>query len=294
LRGGFQITVQAKPSVDRASVVGIPFGMKTLFDYRDSGYSQSGEEGIILRIMDILGINRGLCCEFGAWDGIHLSNTRKLMESGWRGLMIEAEQDRFEDLKKTYPEGSAAISVCSKVGTGINSLASIARRAGTRERFDLVSIDIDGLDFQVFETLTEFEKPPLVVVIEVHTCHRADDEKPIPTEIAQLGCGQPFGLFLKTANTMGYRLVSFIGTNAFFVHEDAGHFDDLPAITGDQAAKQNLELAKSNKFAREYGFLVNLGKEQPGYKFNNPLFSRRSLGISPLRATLLLLRGKVY
>lgn len=267
--------------------------MKTLFDYRYLGYSQSGEEGIIVRIMDIVGVTRGLCCEFGAWDGIHLSNTRKLMENGWRGLMIEGEQSRYEDLVKTYPEGSGAISVCALVGTGKNSLAKISRRACIHERFDLVSIDIDGLDFEVFESLAEFDYPPLVVVVEVHACHRPEDVTPIPREIAQRGIGQPFGLFLKVANKMNYRLVSFIGTNAVFVHCDAGHDRELPTLSGQDAARQNLERIHDNKFAREYIFLCNIGKQGPMYKFDNPLFSRKSLGISPVRAAWLRWTGKV-
>jgi hypothetical protein len=262
--------------------------MKNLFDYRNAGYSQSGEEGIILHIMDVIGIKKGVCCEFGAWDGVHLSNTRRLMESGWRGLMIEADASRYSDLLNTYPEGSAAISMCAEVDVSANSLAKIAARAGIRERFDLVSIDIDGLDFEIFESLAEFDKPPLVVVIEVHTCHRADDETPLPQEVARRGCGQPMGLFLKVAGTMGYRLVSFIGTNAFFVHEDAGHHYDLPTLTGEQAALQNLALVRSNKFAREYLFLCNLGKQQPGHVFNNPLFSRKSLGLGFFEARRLM------
>jgi hypothetical protein len=263
-----------------------------LFDYRDIGYSQSGEQGLILRILDLLGIARGLCCEFGAWDGIHLSNTRKLMESGWRGLMIEADERRFQDLLKTYPAGSAATNVRAFVGTGKNSLAKIAARSGIRERFDLVSIDIDGLDFEIFESLSEFEKPPLIVVVEVYTCHRASNETPVPTDIAMSGIGQPLGLFIKTGKKMGYRLVTFIGTNAFFVHADAGHVDDIPTLAGEEAAKQNLELVKANKFAREYLYLCNAGKEGPRYRFDNPLFSRQSLGIGALRAAHLRWRGK--
>ncbi|BCA04210.1 hypothetical protein [Bradyrhizobium diazoefficiens] len=260
---------------------------KTLFDYRDAGYSQSGEEGILLRIMEILGKATGVCCEFGAWDGIHLSNTRRLMENGWRGLMIEADETRFNDLLKTYPEGSAAKSVCALVDDGDNSLANIAARSGTSERLDLVSIDIDGLDFEVFATLDQFPQPPLVVIVEVHTCHKPDDTKPVPREIALQGCGQPLGLFIEQGRKMGYRLVSFVGTNAIFVHRDAGHDSELPTMTGEQVALQNLPVIKANKFAREYLFLVNRGQQQPGYRFDNPLFSWRSLGIGPWRAWLL-------
>lgn len=257
---------------------------KRLFEYREYGYSQSGEQGIILRIMDVLGVKRGLCCEFGAWDGVHLSNTRKLMEAGWRGLMIEADEGRFQDLLRTYPVGSSATCVCAFVGTGEDSLAKIAASVDFNDRFDLVSIDIDGLDFEIFQSLREFKQLPSVVVVEVHTCHRADNETRISIETAKNNVGQPLGLFLKAAQLMGYRLVSFIGTNAFFIHRNAGHCDDLPTLTGEQVQLQNIEAVKANKFAREYLFLTNLGMQPPYYKFNNPIFSRKSLGLGYFEA----------
>jgi hypothetical protein len=246
-----------------------------------------------VRIMEILGKDHGLCCEFGAWDGIHLSNTRRLMESGWRGLMIEADRDRFQDLLKTYPVNSNAASVCALVDGADNSLAKIAARSGIHDRFDLISIDIDGLDFQIFSTLDQFAKFPLVICVEVHTCHRPDDTTPVPLEIAAKGCGQPLGRFVERGHEMGYRLVSFLGTNAFFVHSDAGHESELPTMSTVAAAKQNLSRVKANKFAREYLYLCNRGKQQPHYKFSNPMFSRRSLGISPLRAAMLLITNKI-
>ena len=46
--------------------------------YRKNLYSQYGEDGIIAKIFDILDIKSGYVCEFGAWDGIHLSNTYNL------------------------------------------------------------------------------------------------------------------------------------------------------------------------------------------------------------------------
>ena len=267
--------------------------MKPLFEYRDIGYSQSGEEELLARIMEILGKNLGLCCEFGAWDGIHLSNTRRLMESGWRGLMIEADDNRFQDLIKTYPVNSKAASVCALVDDVDNSLAKIAARAGIRDRFDLISIDIDGLDFQIFSTLDQFTQLPLVICVEVHTCHRPDDTTLVPLEIAAKGCGQPLGCFVERGREMGYRLVSFLGTNAFFIHSDAGHESELPTMSPIAAAKQNLSLVKANKFAREYLYLCNRGKQQPHYKFRNPMFSRRSLGIRSLRAAKLLMTNKI-
>ncbi len=258
--------------------------MKNLIDYRDIGYSQSGEQGIILRIFDVLKINGGLCCEFGAWDGIYLSNTRALMERGWRGLMIEPDPSRFADLCKTYPAGSRAVCVQSFVNGATSSPAAIALRAGITERFDFMSIDVDGDDYAIFGSLYRFPAPPLVVCVEVHTCHRVDSESIGPDEAAK-GAGQPLSCFLKIGPE--YRLVCFLGTNAFFVHRDAGHEEEIPTLNPSTAAEQNLNIVRTNKFASEYLYLCNLGKVQPFHRFRNKMFSAHSLGISPLRAAAL-------
>lgn len=261
---------------------------RSLFDYRSHGHSQSGEEGILARIMQILDVDSGLCCEFGAWDGIHLSNTRALIEAGWRGLMIEADSERFKQLVATYPASSNCICACERVGTGDQSLASIAARAGITDRFDLLSIDIDGLDFEIFASLGEFAQRPLVVIVEVHTCHNASDTRAVPRRVAARGCGQPLGLFIGEGQALGYRLVSYIGTNAIFLHADAGCVAEMPTLSGDEAVRLQYELIRNDKKAREFLFLANIGLEDPGYHFGNPMFSAEQLGISRSDANRLI------
>ena len=50
--------------------------------YKKNIYSQFGEDGIIEEILKRLKnkINK-TCVEFGAWDGIHLSNTYNLIKN---------------------------------------------------------------------------------------------------------------------------------------------------------------------------------------------------------------------
>jgi len=66
-------------------------------------YSQSGEDGIIDKIFNLLHIEEGYFVEFGAWDGVRLSNSRNLVENGWPGLLIEADPKKFADLEKKLP-----------------------------------------------------------------------------------------------------------------------------------------------------------------------------------------------
>lgn len=50
-----------------------------LLDYMWNKYSQAGQDGIIKHIFKTLNIQSGHFVEFGAWDGIYLSNYRKLI-----------------------------------------------------------------------------------------------------------------------------------------------------------------------------------------------------------------------
>ena len=55
----------------------------SFFDtYKQKFHSQWGEEGVILEILKRLEINpqNKWMCEFGAWDGKHLSNTFNLIK----------------------------------------------------------------------------------------------------------------------------------------------------------------------------------------------------------------------
>ena len=72
--------------------------------YSFNRFSQNGEDGIIEEIIRRLRLNEqkeNWCVEFGAWDGIYLSNTFNLVLQGWNAVYIEGDQKRFKDLLKT-------------------------------------------------------------------------------------------------------------------------------------------------------------------------------------------------
>lgn len=61
--------------------------------------SQNDEEKFIL---DYFGNFRGVLADIGANDGITLSNSYTLIESGWTGLLVEASPKAFERLIETH------------------------------------------------------------------------------------------------------------------------------------------------------------------------------------------------
>ena len=70
-----------------------------LLEFASNTYSQTGEDGVLGKILETLPERDLWCVEFGAWDGRHLSNTCNLIENrGYSAVLIEADAKRFRDL----------------------------------------------------------------------------------------------------------------------------------------------------------------------------------------------------
>lgn len=182
--------------------------------------SQFGEDGIIEKVFEIIPSDEQnhWCCEFGAWDGKHCSNTNHLISSkNWTPILIEANPVKFKDLKLTYKDRPSAILVNEFVTiSGQSSLDNILERVGTPKDFDLLSIDIDGNDYYIWKSLEVFR--PKVVVIEFNPC--------IPDNIEFVQRPEPMrkqGTSLLSMTLMakdkGYELICVNAENAFFVEQ---------------------------------------------------------------------------
>ena len=70
--------------------------------YNKNIYSQNGEDGIIEELLHRLDISSGWVCEFGAWDGINLSNTFNLVKNkNFSAVYIEGDKNKYVDLLQT-------------------------------------------------------------------------------------------------------------------------------------------------------------------------------------------------
>src|SRR4051812_17540195 len=63
-------------------------------------YSQFGEDGILAEIFRRIGTTNKQCFEVGAADGKWFSNSRKLIDEGWRAALIEADEKNWPELKR--------------------------------------------------------------------------------------------------------------------------------------------------------------------------------------------------
>jgi len=185
--------------------------------YRRNVYSQNGEDGIIEELLNRLQIKNGWVCEFGAWDGIYLSNTFNLIQNGFKGVFIEGDQVKYLDLLKTqtsYPQIVAMNRFVSHEHVA-DSLDNILKETNIPVDFDILSIDIDSFDYQVWETLTVYK--PKIVIIEINSGIHPNVEDHIHTP--GLYQGTSFLPTYKLGIEKGYTFVLHTG-NMFFIRNE--------------------------------------------------------------------------
>jgi len=190
---------------------------RPLNEFRYNIYSQIGEDGVVEELFRRLGIRKGWVVEFGAWDGVYLSNTYRLIEEDkrFRAVYIEGDRERYKALQSTAAKfENRIIAIHALVQpTGEASLERLLDKTPVPNDFELLSIDVDGIDYQIWEQFGGYS--PKVVIIEV--------DSSIPPDKEQIhGSGGQYASFrsmLDLGKRKGYTCVCHTG-NMFFVRND--------------------------------------------------------------------------
>lgn len=189
-----------------------------LLDYRNNKYTSTGNDGIIQRILEVAGIQRGYFVEFGAWDGIKNSNCRRLFDEGWSGLFIEADKDKHKELRKNYDSFNHVSCCFSKISTKKEKFLfdQVALPYVKDGHIDFCSIDVDGRDVEVFETFKKYL--PTIICIEggqmLHPFH-----KRIKNSIAKHNIQQSLRIMKGVFEKKGYRLLCSYQDSFFILDE---------------------------------------------------------------------------
>jgi hypothetical protein len=196
--------------------------LSDLKSFERSVYSQGGEDGVLERIFECIGTTNRYFVEFGAKDGLELSNTAHLrLDRGWSGLLMEACAPVVEGVVQEFVTAE-----------NINQLFV---RHEVPASFDLLSIDIDGNDYWVWKALDRFR--PRVVVMEYNIYFHLDDPRTVPydpqREWDETGYhGASLAALRKLGLSKGYSLLHTDSwmPNAFFVSSELlpERFRDLP------------------------------------------------------------------
>lgn len=190
-------------------------------------YSQWGEDAILAAIFEWIGTANKVCCEIGAADGLFFSNTRRLIDEGWAALLVEADPEQAAMAMRLYAENPRVDVECAEAGAiGIDTIDNLLKGAGAPKDLDLLSIDVDGQDYYLFNSLMKFQ--PRVVVVE----YAPDADRMFIPPLN--GPGQAgIDAVRYVAEARGYEVVVATQTNLICVRKDlAGKLIDDAAEAG--------------------------------------------------------------
>jgi len=215
-----------------------------IFDgYATKSYSQEGEDIILKRIFEEKK-TPGFYIDIGAHHPMRFSSTYYFYKKGWRGINIDAMPGSMKIFKKIRPKDiniEIAISDKKQVLTyycfndpalnGFSKGLSIERDNKGRYRIideikmetltlaevldahvpenveiDFLSVDVEGLDFQVLKSNNWSKYKPKVILVESldFSFYNLDD-----SEIYKFLVNKGYHLFAKTINTLLFISNSF-------------------------------------------------------------------------------------
>ena len=202
--------------------------------------SQNEEDGITLAFFNLIDPGGRRFVDLGA--GNNGGNSGFLArECGWEGLMVEANADRTVRLRERF--GMSQVKVVTDWITRENINDLLADHHITGE-FDLLSIDIDGSDYWVWDSLRVGS--PRLVIVEFNPAFGPSRAVVVPydplfdrtrfsTKTRACYYGASLAALARLAAGKGYRLVLVEprGVNAYFLRNDV--HPEIPGCEAESA-----------------------------------------------------------
>ena len=194
--------------------------------------SQYGEDGIILYLVDRIGVARRLVVEIGIEDGRECNSANLVLNFGWRAVQFEADEPFCRSAQAFFAsrlgEGATECKTIHAFVTSEN-VNRLLEGAGISGEIDVFSLDVDGNDYWIWKALTACR--PRIAVIEYNASFGVERSVTIPYDpqfVVGRDKAKPFyhgaslAALSKLSRSKGYVLVGCesSGVNAFFVHED--------------------------------------------------------------------------
>lgn len=200
----------------------LPFPNR-LIAQRFRGMSQNEEDGITLALLQEMGPGSRRFVEIGCGDNGGNSGFLA-QECGWTGLMVDGDASRIAVARALYGGGPVSVAQAWITREKINELIQMHGLDGD---IDLLSIDIDGNDYWIWDAIHVCR--PRLVIVEYNSLFGADLAVTIPyredffsKKYGKGYHGASLQALTHLAARKGYRLVVVEprGVNAFFLRND--------------------------------------------------------------------------
>lgn len=194
--------------------------IKEIGQYRFKQYSQTGEEGFIQFILDNIGHGKKFLVDIGAGDGQYLSNTKYFIENhGYKSILLDGNAHGNSKVKEVW---------ITK-----DNIVEMLKKYKCPKEFTLLSLDLDGNDFEIIQAICSYYSPSLIVCEINGTIPEGVSKKinydPSHTWQNNDYYGFSFSAGLKLAEQLGYRAVfQNDALNLYLVRKDLLEEPNMP------------------------------------------------------------------
>lgn len=201
-------------------------------------YSQWGEDGIIQYLLRQVPVQRRIFVEFGVEDYTEANTRFLLINDNWAGLVIDGSAAHVGTIRRDSIYWRHNLKAVESFITREN-INDLLRDNGISGEIGLLSVDIDGNDYWVWEAIDVVN--PAIVVVEYNSRFGPERAVTVPYDPAFIrsqadpSCvyyGASLSALVALGKRKGYAFVgsNTAGNNAFFVRRDLRP-DSLPELT---------------------------------------------------------------
>lgn len=250
-------------------------GRGPLAEHEFQVFSQFGEDGILQWLTHVVPLPSRRFIEFGVED-YRQANTRLLaLQDRWTGLVLDGGAEYIAAIRQDELYAWRDLTVAEAFITAENINDLLIRHGFTGE-IGVLSIDVDGNDYWIWEAITAVR--PAIVVIEYNYRFGPTDRTSVPYDPAfvkteahssAIYFGASLAALCDLSIRKGYAFVgcSSGGVNAFFVRRDL-----LPESVRELSPEEGYVAGQHDEFRDENGAIIAMPlTEQRDLLYRMPL-----------------------
>ena len=227
-----------------------------LSDVGFRNYSQFEEDGILLYLFSLIPPTNRKCVEICAGNGRECMTANLIINHGWWGYLFDGMDSNVQSATRFFANNKdtflhpPTFTKAWITAENVNEHLTAARVTGP---VDLLSLDLDGMDYWVWQAITAID--PRVVVCETHNLIPIGHAVTVPYD-PKFVCnsenyrGASLEAMCRLGNDKGYRLVGThrFGFNAFFIKDGVGN-DFFPEVAASSCLSDSFSEKRRHDWA---------------------------------------------
>jgi hypothetical protein len=212
-------------------------------------YSEFEEDGMLLYIFSVIGFKTYTVVEMCCGDGSECMATNLILNHGFKGYLFDGDETNINLAKDFFinkKDCSLYLPNLRNAWITKDNVNDLLRQEGAIGEIDLFSLDMDGNDYWIWDSITEIN--PRVFICEIQNLIPKDQSLTIKyNEFASTHTQKGIAIeyrgasllsMIKISNNRGYKLVAFHrhGFNLIFLRNDLFEKNNFTEITVDEVS----------------------------------------------------------